>query len=371
MEVYILTLGIIFVLGFFDLRLKLSSLQRNLMIFFLYVFIVIQIGLRWETGTDWSMYLINFYETNDYNIVLLNSLTGFEIGYGTFVFFINKIFNNYSVFLLIHALLFYWGIFRMAKKYSPYFFISIMFYYANNLGIVGSNRQLLAIVICLWSLEYVFEKKPFKFLFTVVAAMLFHTTAFMFMVYYFLNRNFKTVVVILVLIVSFIIGKTGLPFFIFSKFGGLFGELATSKATYYSDTAKESLAEGGLGVMGLVKRLLFIAIFTYNYSFLSSKLTYYKLLYNGYIFGMVIYFLFSSSMLVFVSRGSLYFNIMESMLISCQFLIFYNRLDKVYIYFVLLLISIIFLFQSIMVYPDLFNPYKSLFYNVDYNRLMY
>jgi len=370
MEVYILTLVLIFVLGFLDLRLELNNAQRNWMIFFLYAVIVIQIGLRWETGTDWDMYLINFYGTNDYNIVLLNSLTGFEIGYGTFVFFINKIFNNYSVFLLIHALIFYWGIFRMAKKYSPYFFITIMFYYANNLGIVGSNRQLLAIVICLWSLEFVFERKPFKFFCTVVVAMLFHTTAFMFAIYYFLNRNFKAAVIILVLIASFIIGKTSLPFFIFSKFGGLFGELATSKTSYYSATAEDSLAEGGLGIMGLIKRLLFIAIFTYNYSFLSNKLTYYKVLYNGYMFGIMVYFLFSSSMLVLVSRGSLYFNIMESLLISCQFLVLYKRVDREYVFFALLFISIVFLYQSIAVYPDLFDPYKSLFYNVDYNRSM-
>ena len=371
MEVYIFTLILIFILGFFDLRMDLTDTQRNLMIFSLYVFLVIQIGLRWETGTDWNMYIINFEETDDYGMVLLNTLTGFEIGYGTFAFAINKVFNNYSVFLVLHALIFYWGIFRMAKKYSPYFFISIMFYYANNLGIVGANRQLLAIVICLWSLEYVFKRKVYHFFATVFFATLFHTTAFLFSIYYFLNRNFKTITVFLVLIGSFIIGKTGLPFYIFSKFGGLFGELASFKANYYSDTAQDALSDGGLGIAGLIKRILFVVIFTINYSYLSEKLSYYKLLYNGYVFGLAIYFLFASSLLIFVSRGSLYFNIMESLLISCQFLVFYKAMDKVYIYFVLLLISIVFLYQSIATYPDLFNPYKSLFYNVNYSRYIY
>ena len=371
MEVYIFTLILIFVFGYLDLRLKLTNSQSNLLIFFLYLFIVIQIGLRWETGTDWNMYLINFYDTDDYSNVLLNALTGFEIGYGTFVFFIKKIVNNYSFFLLIHALFFYWGIFRLAKNYSPYFFISLMFYYANNLGIVGSNRQLLAVVICLWSLEYVFERKVYKFLLTIFIAMLFHTTSFLFIIYYFFNRNFKTTLVVAVLIGSFIIGKTTLPFYIFSKFGGLFGELATIKTSYYSDSAQDSFSDGGLGIAGLIKRLLVVVIFTYNYSFLSEKLNYYKLLYNGYVFGIVMYFLFSSSLLIFVSRGSLYFNIMESLLISCQFLIFYKRLDKIYIYIALLLLSIVFLYQSISIYPDLFNPYKSLFYNVNYSRYLY
>lgn len=371
MEVYILTLVLIFVLGFLDLRLELQNAQRNWMIFFLYVVIVIQIGLRWETGTDWILYLTNFYETDDYTIVLFNSLRGFEIGYGTFAYFINKLCNSYSVFLFIHALFFYWGVFRTANKYSPYFFITLMFFYATYLGMVGSNRQLLAIVICFWSFDYVFERKPLKFFATVGFATLFHTSAFLFVVYYFLNRNFKTTLVIAILIISFIIGKTSLPFLVFSKFGGVFGEMSAAKATIYTEIAKDDLQEAGLGIIGLIKRLLFIAVFTYNYTFLTDKLKYYKLLYNGYVFGTVMYFLFSGSLLILISRGSLYFNIMESLLISCQFLVLYKRLDREYVFFILLFISIVFLFQSIAVYPDLFNPYKGLFYNVDFSREMH
>jgi hypothetical protein len=246
-----------------------------------------------------------------------------------------------------------------------------MFFYATNLGMVGANRQLLAIVICFWSLEYVFEKKPFKFFATVGVAILFHTTAFLFFVYYFLNRNFKTTMVVLILVVSFIVGKTSLPFLVFSKFGGIFGELSASKALSYTEAAKDDLQEAGLGIVGLIKRLLFIALFTYNYSFLTNKLTYYKVLYNGYVFGTVMYFLFSGSLLILVSRGSLYFNIMESLLISCQFLVLYKRLDREYVFFILLFISIVFLYQSIALYPDLFNPYKSLFYNIDFSREMH
>jgi hypothetical protein len=371
MEVYIITLLLIFVLGFLDLRMNLSNFQRNWLVFFLYIIIVIQIGLRWETGTDWKPYLENFESTEDYTTVLINVLIGFEIGYGTFAFIIKKLFNSYAVFLFIHAIIFYWGIFRTAKKYSPYLFISLMFFYATNLGVVGSNRQLLAIVICLFSLQFVFERKPFKFFAVIGLASLFHTTAFLFGIYYFLNRNFKIITIVSILIFSFIIGKTSLPFLVFSKFGGLFGELASSKTAAYSEGAKDALEEGGLGFFGLIKRLLFIAIFTYNYSFLTKRLSYYKVLYNGYVLGMVIYFLFASSLLIIVNRGSIYFNIMECFLISCQFLILKKRLDKAYLYFILLLISIVFLFQSISAYPDLFEPYKGLFYNIDFIRDMH
>jgi hypothetical protein len=371
MEVYIITLLIVFVFGFVDLRLKLTDSQRNWLVFFLYGIIVLQIGLRWETGTDWKAYLDNFETSDDYNIVLLNSLTGFEIGYGTFAFIIKKLFDSYSVFLFIHAAIFYWVVFRVSKRYSPYFFITFMYFYATNLGVVGSNRQLLAIIICFLSLKFVFERKPFKFFVTIGVACLFHTTAFLFGIYYFLNRNFKTATVVSVLIISFIIGKTSLPFLVFSKFGGIFGELAASKTTAYSEGAKDSLADAGFTVFGLIKRLFFVAIFAYNYSFLTKRLSYYKVLYNGYVFGLVIYFLFAGSLLILISRGALYFNIMECFLISCQFLLLNKRSDKGYVYFILLLISILFLFQSIAIYPELFNPYKGLFYNVEFVRDMH
>jgi hypothetical protein len=368
MGIYIFILFLIFVFGFIDLRLKLTDFQSKALLIFLYIVIVVQIGLRWETGTDWNTYLENFKATENYSIVLINSLTGFEIGYGTFVFLVKKICDDYSVFLFFHALIFYWGIFRVARKCSPYFFISLMFFYATNLGVVGSNRQLLAIIICLYSLNFVFERKPLYFIITVGVACLFHTTAFLFGIYYFLNRNFKILIVVSVLVIAFVIGKTSLPFLVFSKFGGVFGELASGKVTAYTENATENLADANLSVIGLFKRLVFIAIFTFNYSFLTIRLYYYKVLYNGYVFGMAIYFLFASSLVILINRGSLYFNIMESLLISCQFLVFYKRTDRAILYFILFLISIVLMYQSVSGYPDLFDPYKGIFYNSDFER---
>lgn len=370
MEIYIITLLIIFIIGILDLRLKLTNFQRNFCIGFLYVIIVIQIGLRWETGTDWKSYLENFETSDDYSIVLINSLTGFEIGYGSFVFLLKKLFNSYSFFLLIHAIIFYAFIFRTAKKYSPYLFISILFFYATSLGVVGSNRQLLAVAICLLSFPFVIDRKPIKFFIVIIIATLFHTTALLFGIYYFLNKNFKWYLVFSSFLIAFIIGKTSLPFH-FLPFFGIIGEAATLKAQVYSDGAKEALGEANLSLLGLVKRILFLLLFTFNLKYLSKKLTYYKILYNGYAFGLFLYFLFSSSFIILVNRGSLYFNIMESFLISSQFLVIGSRADKVYFLFFLLILSVFFLFQSISPYPDLFDPYKSLFYNNDFFREMY
>lgn len=370
MEVYIITLLLIFIFGILDLRLKLSDFQRNCYVGLLYIIIVIQIGLRWETGTDWNPYLENFEISDDYNIVLLNSLTGFEIGYGTFVFIIKQIFDSYSFFLVLHATIFYATIFRTSKKYSPYFFISLLFFYATNIGIVGSNRQLLAIAICLMSLPFVIDRKPIKFFAVIIIATLFHSSAILFGIYYFFNKKYKWYIVLSSLLVAFVISKTSLPEKLFSLAGGV-GEMASSKVEAYGDGAKEAMKDASLSIFGLIKRILFLLLFSLNMKYLSEKLSYYKILYNGYAFGLFLYFLFSSSLIIIVNRGSLYFNIMESFLISSQFFVIGSRTDKAFMFVILLIISILLLIQSIAPYPDLFDPYKSLFYNQDFYREMY
>lgn len=370
MEIYIATALLILFFAFFELRCKLTEMQNKVLVFVLYMLIVIEIGLRWETGTDWNPYLNNFNEVDNIALIFLNSLGGFELGYGFLSFSIRKLFSNYSVFLVLHALFFYAAIFRTAKLFSPYIFVSVLFFYASNLGIVGSNRQLLALAICLLALPFVEKRKPIPFFICVFLASFFHTTAILFGIYYYFNRNFKWQTVFLTLAIAFIIGKTSLPLKLFS-FGGIVSEAASSKVDFYSEGAKQAMQDGSLSIFGLFKRILFLVLFTYNFKYLTSKLSYYKILYNGYVFGLLLYFLFSSTLLILVNRGSLYFNVMESFLISSQLLILRYRVEKGYVLVIIFIIAILLLFQSISAYPDLFLPYKGLFYNVDFKREMY
>jgi hypothetical protein len=370
MEIYLGTLLVVLLFAFLELRCKLTETQNHVMVFVLYMLIAMQIGLRWETGTDWKPYFNNFNEVDDVALVFINALGGIELGYGLLSFYIHKWFAYYSIFLVLHSLFFYAVIFKSAKSFSPYAFVSLLFFYATNLGVVGSNRQLLALAICLLALPFVGKRKPIPFFLFVILASLFHTTAVLFGVYYFINRNFKWQTIICTLIIAFVIGKTSLPLKLFS-FGGFISESASSKVDFYSEGAKDAMQDASLSVFGLFKRILFLLLFTYNFKYLTAKLSYYKIIYNGYVFGLLLYFLFSSSLLIIVNRGSLYFNVMESFLISSQLLVLSSRIEKGYVLMLIFIISIFLLFQSISGYPDLFNPYKGLFYNMNFKREMY
>ncbi|CAD0008517.1 EpsG family protein [Flavobacterium salmonis] len=370
MEIYIGTLLIILLFAFLELRCKLTDIENKILFSILYFIIVVQIGLRWETGTDWYPYYHHFSDVDEVSLVFINALAGFEIGYGFTTFFIYKIFGDYSFFLFFHALFFYGIIFKTAKKYSPYLYLSLLFFYATNLGLVGSNRQLMALAICLLALPFVEKKKTIPFFLLILLASFFHTTAILFSVYYFLNRVFKWQAICTILIIAFVIGKTSLPLKFFSL-GGFVSESATYKVEFYGNEAKDALKDASLSIFGLIKRILLLILFTCNFDYLNKKLPYYKIIYNGYAFGLFLYFMFSSSLLIIVNRGSLYFNIMESFLISSQLVFFKFSLDKVYVLLIIFIVSVFLLLQSISPYFDLFDPYKSLFYNIEFFREMY
>jgi hypothetical protein len=132
------------------------------MSFIVYALFVFQVGTRWQTGTDWAAYWIHYQDTNSVSDVYY-SLTGFEQGYSYFVLIVKQLWNNYTVYLSIHALIYYFLIFTAFKRLTPYLFITLMVFYATTMGVMGANRQLLALSICLYALRYITDKNTLKF----------------------------------------------------------------------------------------------------------------------------------------------------------------------------------------------------------------
>jgi hypothetical protein len=370
MTIYLCTILLLFMFSVLETNYNLSVNRKKWMFFIAYSVLVIQVGLRWETGTDWNPYLAHFENITDFASTS-PFLNGFEYGYSILVWLVKLISPEYTLFLLLHAIIYYLLIFKSFQRYTPYLYLSMMMYYTLSMGMMGSNRQLIALGICIYALRFVIEKKPIFFLLLIILAICFHTTAFLFIIYYFLNRNIKPLTLILILFLSFVIGKTQLPNIIFSNIGDLIGGKAAIKVFQYLQGAADTLSEYKLSIIGLLKRVIFLTIFYYNRKKISEKLIYYNTILNGYIVGIAFYFLFGPSLLVMVSKGSLYFNIMEPLLIASQFCLLKRKENKAISIAVLLIFAFFFFYQSITTYPDLFLPYKGIFINSDFQRSMY
>lgn len=365
MAIYLYTFLFFFIFAFLEVRTTIEEKKKNVLYVFMYVFLVFEVGFRWETGTDWTDYMRHFLQSTSYETVLLNVLLGYEPGYGFFAFLVRSFTDNYTVFLVLHAALYYFLIFKANKFLSPYPFVSLLVFYCSTMGILGSNKQLIALAICFYSLQFVLDKKPVKFFLLVFIAFFFHTSALFFVVYYFLNRDFKKYLIISVLIVAFIIGKSSLPSFMFSSLANFLGGAAADKADMYSDN---QLSETSLSMIGLIRRLLFFVVFFINYDMLVRKFAAYRLIFNGYLFGLIVYFLFWESLIILVGRGSFYFNIMECFLLASQLLLFKSTRDRAYLLLFLFVYSYFIFFQSISEYPTLFIPYKGVYINSTFFR---
>ena len=127
----------------------------------------------------------------------------FEPGYAL----LNKILVTivpWNQFIIIFEAAFcVYSVFRFIYKNSEYPFYAAMFYVT--LGTMSFQltafRQSFAIGICLMSVEYVKNRKPFKFMLSVLIAMSFHKTALVFAPFYFLG-NKKLRIMSLVLMLS-------------------------------------------------------------------------------------------------------------------------------------------------------------------------
>lgn len=366
MEIYIFTIIILLIFSVIEIRFDLTEVQYRGMTIFAYCLLVFQVGFRWETGTDWFPYRDNFTESTSYKIVLDNAILGYEIGYGVFVWIIRLFTSEYTVFLVVHAVIYYYLIIKANKFLSPYPFISLLLIYTTTMGILGSNRQLIAIGLCFYSLQFIlYDRKPLKFFLLVLLAFFFHKTALLFLFYYFLNRDFNKQLIILALILAFLIGKSSLPNFLFMNFSDLLGETSAQKAQLYVD---KELSKTALSLIGLIRRLLFFSVFMISYDKIVVKFPTYKLLFNGFTLGLIIYFMFSSSFIILVGRGGYYFTIMECFLLASLLLLFDSRTDRAYLLIFYFVYAYFIFFQSISEFPHLFTPYKGIFINSSYIR---
>lgn len=150
-------------------------------------------GLRGYTvGADTASYLsaLTYYSKMSFSELLTAELVwpyDYEIGYFLMVKLCALLKIGKTGFLFLIAFLVYIPTFRAVKKYSPMPYISILCYFG--LGFftysLGIFRQMIASSILLCGWRYVEERQLVKYLLTVALAMLFHTTAIVAVVLYF------------------------------------------------------------------------------------------------------------------------------------------------------------------------------------------
>ena len=358
MSIYLIILGVLIVFGFLDI-FRLRGSQKGIFIFLVFVLFLLLDGFRWETGTDWNLYRDFF----------LNSSKGkwmaFEPGYVLINQLTHIISCNYSIFLILIALLIYSLYTKSISEYAIYPLITLMLFYCSFIGYMGMNRQHLALAVCLYSYRYIVSKEFWKFALFVLIASLFHRTASIFFIAYFLNRSIPSHILLLSLVTVYLLNPV-----IAGLLKPLISALPAQTAYKLSIYLESKDSNSTLSiVVGTLKRAFIFLPLYFNKEKLKERYPNIEIMLNIYFLSLLIYVLFNNSVQVFVNRGNLYFGtLFEIFLIPCFLLLVRKNFSQIIIYSLFVIFATLTFMKSISVFYDSFVPYKGIFINTEFVR---
>ena len=188
-------------------------------------------------------------------------VSGKEFGYFVWQVIVSIFTPNRYIFILITTLTIYYLFFRVMKKYlleyplSVILFMGMMFYFS-----MTYLREVFAIAILWQGIQYIWERKFWKYVFFVVLAASFHNSILIALVMYFIPiKRYPKKTIIIWLILCFIVGMTPLPNIILVNAGSL-TEKNTGEVNAYE------LQEQGFRIEYVLEVLFFIWLIFKNYN---------------------------------------------------------------------------------------------------------
>ncbi|NJL61625.1 MAG: EpsG family protein [Methylacidiphilales bacterium] len=317
-----------------------QTLSRQIKAFIIFVLATITIllsGLRFETGSDWFPYLEHFESSSD----------SFEPGYMIINDVLKNLTSNYTVFLLIIALPIYFivPISKLNVKHQTFIFCGIIFQYFP--VFLGGNRQMIAILLTILSVNnfIVKQKLTFKAIIYALLATTFHASAIIILfsnvfisisifLFNFIKKILRNkimtnskIITMIVAVLGFICLRFGL--FILAglltkvlPFGNIEANLSTTNEVIGLD---ENQAKD---IPILIERLL-LSVFTFfRWRYLSKDWLSRYTVYMSVIY-TVIFISYSDSFRIIAGRLSLYFRFADVLLYMLIALSFKGKLYQI------------------------------------------
>lgn len=183
--------------GLAGLMCRINIRNKFVKLFLIIIPPVILATFRYNIGYDYGSYITGYY--NSFQVTYESIITGYEIGDPIAFDLITKFattFNSERIYLMLLALLSIIPavtyILREWDDVDIQPMIIFIYMFSPFIFSFSACKQGIALNILLFSLTYVYERKPIKFVLCVAVAFLFHSTALAFLpVYFFLNSKDK------------------------------------------------------------------------------------------------------------------------------------------------------------------------------------
>ena len=322
---YIIVIFILFVLAYLEDKLS-SAAQKNKCIVFAVFLLSFFFGLRGFVQSDFQNYYPWFEDLPslwNYQSFFKSLEGNYEPGFVVFTALCKSIIPNYFFWVFVSSLIDVLLLQIIFKRYSTNVCLSFAIYFAIGAIIMEFNlmRNIKAILILIFALKYIHNKKMWKYFFCVFLATLFHLTSVIFIPLYFvLGKKWPKMVLLGIFMICITVLFLHIRFlsFLLPKIASVLGgELAIMIEFYLASGVLDS----SYGVsLGLIERIITFAFVFYFYGKWVDKTG------DKYIFAnmMVIYFMCFSllaEMSVLLERFAYFFAI--------SYCVFYPNLLKV------------------------------------------
>ncbi|WP_391207675.1 EpsG family protein [Psychrobacillus sp. L4] len=311
-------------------------------------------GLRYNVGVDYGRYVNGYYQV--VNEGIKEHIFDKEIGHMVLIKMSELIFNDPQGLFLFSALLtmfFLYLILNYHRYKIPFFLILILYYskfYAVSLNVM---RQSISMVIIVYSLKYIIEKNFKRYLFFVLLASMFHTTALIALPFYIVfdkGNNIKIYrkILILLAVASIVIFLPQL----LSSF---------SNIQFFKYDAYATLKSANLSFSSYLTTIFLILILIIRRRDLLKYDKRVELYTWLYIYGAI--FSLASLHFEYAGRISRYFDILSILLIPYIVIIIKNKPIKYFVYFLVVVYAISTFVMANYIYDShQIIPYRHVFY---------
>ncbi len=260
-----------------------SESKNAQIVFYSVAFLIpfVFLAIRYDIGTDYQNYVEYFYRISHGDIIPK------EPGYILVNYLISEFHLNVQWLFVFFG---FWFIFfgyktlpRDGFSLGIFLFISTMYLYEG----FSAIRQGLAIVIMMYALKYVYEKRFWVYLFWAVIAMMFHliTAVLLLIIYPIINKRINKYVTIFLVISFFILIQfTNIAKLLLS----LVGNLAPQYAWYVNSAFAEE-ARTSNGLLGPIIKISIAILILFFKDKIIEKYQYANIVLNMYLFYTISY----------------------------------------------------------------------------------
>lgn len=252
--------------------LSIKNRKSNYSLLLLAIFF----GCRGYVYSDWISYS-QFFD----DLPLLDKIISiniqdnyiFEPGFVIYASILKTLCNNFHVFIFVSSIIDLYLLFIVFKRYLSNPLWGFVFFFAIGGVMMEINllRNMKSILLFLYSLKFIQEKKISKYILCNIIGVFFHQTSLLYLpLYFFLGKKISRKIVILYFIIINIIYLLQIPLcqpIILGIVEFLGGDIMLRKAIYYFSTN----VEYGLTFAYIERILTFILLLIYYNKLMSNK----------------------------------------------------------------------------------------------------